>query len=193
MHGVELFFEARQVVGLQRAERRRDGQLVRLPDVTHLDPALHLHLVRLQVRSAQVGPTPLLERCKPPPQFRQIHRRGAAQERAHRVMLQVGREQAKGGKEAGRTRDNNAGDLELARNPRGMHGAAAAEGEQRELAWIAATLAGDGFDRADHARVGQLVDAVRRIVERQPERRGDLLGHHPLCGSGVDRHATVQE
>ena len=77
--------------------------------------------------------------------------------------------------------------LQRPRHAGGEERAVAAEGEERVLARVAAALARDRPDRADHVRGGDQVGAVGGLRERQAERLGD-----PLARSTSWARAGVQ-
>ena len=50
-----------------------------------------------------------------------------------------------------------------------MHRARAAEGQERELAWVDAAVYGHDPQRSDHLRVCEAHDAGRRLKRIEPE------------------------
>ena len=70
------------------------------------------------------------------------------------------------GEHAGDRTDQDAADAEEPRDIDRMQRPAAAEGHQREVARILAALDRHRADRARHVDVGDLTDAVRRVLHR---------------------------
>ena len=74
-----------------------------------------------------------------------------------------------------------------------MDRAAAAERHEREVTWVATPLHGHCLDRADHARVRQLMGAVGRGEHVQPERPGDLTFEDRPRPVDVEWHRAVEQ
>ena len=91
------------------------------------------------------------------------------------MVLEVGLEQADRAEHAGRRRDEHGADPEPGGHLGGEQRPVAAERDEAELARVAAALDRDGADRTRHPRAAEQVDAVGRLLERQPERRRDLV------------------
>ena len=87
-----------------------------------------------------------------------------------RVELQVGREEAGGGEDAGAARDQQRRHLGVAGERVRVHGPGAAEAEEDEVARVVAALDGDQVERVDHRGVRDLDDPVRRLGDVEPER-----------------------
>ena len=106
------------------------------------------------------------------------------------VELRPREQQAERAEEPRERRHEHRPAAELLGEPRRVHRAGAAVGDQRELARVAALLGRDRAQRAGHARVRELVDARGRLEQRQPERPGDARDR--LLGQlGRDRDLPV--
>src|SRR5205807_3336889 len=137
---MKILFEGRHVVLLQVAQRRGHRQLERLTNVAHLHPALHLDLLRAEIVTSEVDSTALLQGIEGGAQLGQVERGRAAHERAHGMMFQFRGQKPEGGEKAWSTGYDDAGNLQLARNPRRVDRATATKSKQRELARIATAL-----------------------------------------------------
>ena len=62
---------------------------------------------------------------------------------------------------------------------RRVHRAAAAEGDEREVARVVAAADRDELQGIDHVLVGDADHAERRVLDRHAERVGDLLERSP--------------
>ena len=85
-------------------------------------------------------------------------------------MLDIGVEQAKGGKQARRRRHNDAPHVQRLGHARGEQRPIAAKGKQRIVARVTATLGGHRLDGTHHVRGGDLMRAIGRMRQRQTER-----------------------
>ena len=115
------------------------------------------------------------------------------QPRRREVGAQVGQQQAHGAQDAGIARHQDAADLQLPRQPRGMQRPGAAERHQRVVARIVAALHGDHADRARHVGGDDREDALRGLpwhAEAQPARPA---ARSPLGQILPDRHAPAQQ
>ena len=75
----------------------------------------------------------------------------------------------------------------------GVDRAAPAERDEREVARVPAALDGHRLDRPDHAGVGQLVAAVRRVEQPQPQPVGDLALEDGAGAIREQRHRPVEQ
>ena len=91
------------------------------------------------------------------------------------LVLEIGREQAGGGEDAGVRRHEHARDLELERDVAGEQRPGAARGDERELARVVAAPHGVELDRLGHPVLLDLQCAERRLLDRHPELAGDVL------------------
>ena len=82
---------------------------------------------------------------------------------------------------AGRGRHDHARHLQLARERGGVHRAAAAEGDDRKVARVAAAADGNELEQVDHVRVRDADDAERRLLDGDVE----LLGEGPQSLAGA--------
>ena len=69
----------------------------------------------------------------------------------------------------------------------------AAEGDQREVARIAAALDRDRADRVLHVARDRLVHAPRGVLGAEPERRADVVGDGLASRGDVERHLAGEE
>src|SRR2546430_1468937 len=74
-----------------------------------------------------------------------------------------------------------------------MHGAAAAEGDKREVTNVVAALRRDGFDRLFHLDVDDVQDAVGGFEQRQFERLGDFFLQRSLRLCFVEFHSAAEK
>ena len=173
---------------------QRDRQLEPLADVAHLDPRARTRtalspaqrvrpeaVARLRLEAGDLGvAAPLSDEV--------------AQVRRRYVFLAWNSSRAWSSPTAEKTPGRGGTSTrrmpELARERGGVDRAAAAERDEREVARVAAALDRHRLDRADHARVRQLVGAVRRVEHVQPERLGDVALERPLGASGRRRAAS---
>ena len=116
-----------------------------------------------------------------------------AAEGARVVVLDVGVEQAEGREQAGRRRHDDARHAERRRHAAGEQRAVAAEGEQREVARVAAALGRDRLDGADHVGGGDQMRAVGRVLQRHAQRAGDRALEHAARLVGVERERAADE
>ena len=93
----------------------------------------------------------------------------------HVVAAQVGHHHAPGGEHRGIGRHHNLGDAQLLRERHRVHRAAAAEGDEREVARVEAAVDGDQLERVDHVVVGDAHDAPRCLVGVRAEPRAHRL------------------
>ena len=104
----------------------------------------------------------------------QAHRR--AIERSDEVVLDIGFEQANRAEHARGERDQDAADLEGPGHLGGEQWAVSAEGDYREVARIAAAFDCNRTHGAGNPGAANQIDTVRRLIDRKPQRPGDLLG-----------------
>ena len=95
----------------------------------------------------------------------------AQHQRAHDLVLGVREEQPEGAEDAGCGWDEHAAHPQRARDLDAGQRPVAPERTEREVARVAAAVRRDGLHRARHRRDGELQDAVRGLLDRQPEWR----------------------
>src|SRR5690242_7989330 len=74
-----------------------------------------------------------------------------------------------------------------------MPGPRAAEGEQRQAAWVLAALDGMHTRRARHPFIYQLMDAPRRAKRRHAERLSNPAGDRSFGSGTVEPQAAAEE
>ena len=107
------------------------------------------------------------------------------------VVLDLGVEQTEGREEPGAGRHDDARHLQRPGHAGGEKRAVAAEGEERVLARVTTSLARDRTDRTHHVRRRDQMRAVRRLGERQAERRGDPLLEDLVGARRVEFHGAA--
>jgi hypothetical protein len=172
---------------------RRDHQLVALPDVAEVEPALERdpvarHALALERRGARglelpvgrldLGGVELVE----PPQ----HRHGD-------VVHEVGRQQPGRREDPRARRDEHRREPGVSRDRVRVQRARAAERDEQEFARIVATVHRDQAERVHHRRVRDLDDAVRRLDRVQAERHGAALLDRALRAVDVEAELAAEE
>ena len=84
-------------------------------------------------------------------------------------------------------------DAQRGRHAGGEQRPVAAEGEQRELARVAAALGRYRLDGADHVGGRDQMGAVGRALDRHAERLGDLFGEDRARLLGVELERAADE
>ena len=110
----------------------------------------------------------------------------------HRVVAQRRDQAAERREGAGVRGHDDARDAALPRERARVHGAGAAVGDQREPAQVVAALHRDQAQRAQHARVGDLHDAVGGLERREAEPPADGL-HRAPGEVGADTNSPAIE
>src|SRR6185437_985554 len=94
---------------------------------------------------------------------------GGAEERTAEVAPKLRLEHPPGRERAGVPRHDHVGDAELLREEHGVHGACAAEGDQREVARLDPLLDGERADRLRHLRIDDRDDPLGQLLDAQAE------------------------
>ena len=108
-----------------------------------------------------------------------------------RDVLEVGGQHADRAEHAGERRHHDAADAEIARHVESVDAAVAADGDQREVARVAAALDRDGADRTRHGGVRHRADAVRGLLQRQAERLAHVRLDRLLAEPAIDGEAAA--
>ena len=108
-------------------------------------------------------------------------------------MLEIGREHADGAEHAGERRHHHAADAQIAGHVGRVDAAVAADGDQRQVARVAAPLDGDGADGARHGGIGNGADAVRGVLEREAEGPGHVRQDRLLAQAPVDGEPAARQ
>ena len=194
---VAVFLLVEAVELVERLRRKAalghpDAQLVALPHVPAVEPALEINV---RVRNS-VAPQPLaqllLQLGERPGQAADVEVALEHEDRPHLVVLEVA------GQEAGRGRDawvrwnehlrdsERLGQLGCVERP------GAAERDEREVARVVAPLDGERANQAGHIRVRDRQDSLRRLEQVEPEAVGKPL--HDLGGGvAVETHVPTEE
>ena len=171
----------------------RDGQLVALADIAHIDLPLDADAGMRRSLGEQGFPPLRLHLAVAPVRQRRVELVRALDQRRGVVVLDVGDQEAHGRGGAGAHRHQDGGYVELLGKAVGVHRPGAAEGDQHEVARVVAPLHRDPPERADHGAVGDLHDAERHLDRVQPERvRAFLLDGLP-CRGLVQAHLAAEE
>jgi hypothetical protein len=157
---------------VDRATRRRDAQLVALPDVAAVSLPLELDPILAEPRTRQMVPDGLLELRVGLRQLAGVHRREVLPRGCGALVAHIGGQQP-GGSGHPRVRGHDhvrdpdrPGDLHRVERTR------SAGGHQREVAGVIALADRVGLDRVDHVVDGDRHHAQRCVLDRQPERLG---------------------
>ncbi len=122
----------------------------------------------------------------------QRRRRQRVQPRRREIGAQIGQQQAHRAQDAGIARHQDAADLQLLRQPRGVQRAGAAERHQRVVARIVAALHADHADRARHVGGDDGDDALRGRHRIQAQRRRQPLDRRARQVL-AHRHAAAEQ
>ena len=115
------------------------------------------------------------------------------QTRARVVVAHLGAEQAERRQHAGMARDDDRAHAEQRGEVGAVQRAGAAEGHQREVARVVAALDRHQPERADHVVVHDVEDALRRRLQREPERPGHPLLDGPPRPIDVERDLAAEQ
>ena len=192
VRGGEAFAKPVEGIAAERGFGHRHGELVVLPRVAHVDGA-----VEAPVRGGNaLALEPVLG---PALQGREgAFDRGRApgfeghQPGRGKIGAQVGQEEAHGAQNARIARHEHAPDLELAREPRRVKRAGAAERHHGVVARIVAALDRNDPDRTGHVGGDDGQDTLRRFHKAEAELAGETPDR--LLGKILPhRHAPAQQ
>ncbi len=174
MLGVERLRDRLEAALLEvlRVDVDREAQALAVVAHVHLEAAPHLlrrHLLALERRRG--GLRELLEDAG---NLLRVGLAELADEGARGLVAQRRRRVAERAQHARSRRDDRRPGAEQARERIRVQRPRAAEGDQRVVARVVALLDGHEPQRADHVLVDDVVDALRRVLERLAERRRDL-------------------
>ena len=108
------------------------------------------------------------------------------------IAAQVRHQHAEGGEHSGRRRHDHLADAQLGGECGAVHGAAAAEYHQGEVARIAPAVERDQLERIDHVVVGQAQDAARHFGAVQTEPSAERV-ERAIHRRHVGTHAAAAE
>ena len=193
VHGIEALLDAVAILGREQLDRKLDRDGVLLPDIAHVGRALHGDAGNGDPAAAHgLASAPLhlgvdglhgRERCL-----------GERREPGiDEIAPQVRDQHAIGGEMAGRTRDDDLGDAQFARDHGRVQGPGAAIGDEREIGGIEAALGGDPAHHVGHLGGGDAQDAVGGLREIEAERRGDTRFERALCALEVEPHLAAEK
>ncbi|MPL86103.1 hypothetical protein SDC9_32079 [bioreactor metagenome] len=199
--GVKLFVAGVEG-GLETLERGlghlegldRDGAFMHLPDIAHVERAQHRDALGPEAVAGQIGAAlrlELLEQCvklgrglgpfKP-------HRR-----RRHVVVFHVRDDLAEGAQPRGELGDQHLADAHLAGERGDMGGRRPAGAVQHEVARVIAALDRDPPDRVHHVVVDDGEHAMRRLLDADAKRRGQMRLDRAAGFRDVQRQPPADE
>ena len=186
-------------VAIQLAKRigrigvERDFQVIGLPDVPDIGgvPDRYRRVANALLRhQPRAGTVKFVQHAA---RIGEIQAGQRTREGDRHLMLDRRGQQTRGGQYARMAWDQHVCDAEFGGERGRMDRAGAAEGDQREAAWIEAAADRDQADALDHLRVHHAMDTERRVLHRQSEWSRDA----PLDGSArqrrIERHGTAGE
>ena len=151
------------ILGCEQLDRQLDRDGVLLADIAHVGRALHGD-------AGNGDPAPLHGLASAPLHLGVDLLHGGERRVGERrepgideIAPQVRDQHAVGGEMAGRARDHDLGDAQLARDHRRMQRPGAAIGDEGEIGGIEAALGGDPAHHVGHLGGGDAQDAVGRL------------------------------
>ena len=177
---------------VQLVRREGHAQLVALADIAQVAGAAFLHPVGAEagglVLGQEVATEPGEVAVDPLDIDGALHLEGGHD----LVVLEIGGEQARRGRDAGMGRDHDLGHVEHRRDLGAVQRPGTAEGDQREVARIQPLLHRLGADGVRHVRVDDGEHAFRRFVLVDAERLGEVR-ERPVRTFRRERHLAAEE
>ena len=109
----------------------------------------------------------------------------------HEFLLDIRAQQAERAEHAGRARDHHAPDAERLGDLGRHHRPVAAEGDEREVARVAAAIGRDRLHGARHRGDRERQHAARRARQVEAQRARDLSCKRGAAGIGLERKAAA--
>ena len=169
------------------------GQVVRLPGVAVVEPDLGPHPVVRVALLGQSAPGLGRHRLQLIAEVGHIELADVSGHRPEDVLSRHRDRCAEGRGASGERRDQHRGDVKLAGDVGGMHGASPAEGAQRELAGIAAPLDRDGPHRVHHVGVDDPKDPRRGPLDAHAQPGRDVLLDGGVGGLDVESERSAEQ